>query len=127
MQIHYSCPASQLALICRSMENDLQYILVYVSCADKAEAEKIASAVLDERLAACANVVDGMESMYWWKGKLEKARECILIFKSEQRLFERLNGKILDLHSYETPCVVALPIIRGNRAYLDWISASVTP
>jgi periplasmic divalent cation tolerance protein len=109
------------------MKTDIRYILVYVTCADKTEAEKIASAVLDERLAACANLIDGMEAVYWWKGKLEKGRECILIFKSENRLFERLNDKILALHSYETPCVVAFPLTLGSRAYLDWISASVTP
>lgn len=107
------------------METDVQYSLVYVTCADKAEAEKIAAEVLRERLAACANIMGGMESMYWWRGKLESARECVLIFKTEQRLFACLKDKILALHSYETPCVVALPITDGNRAYLDWISASV--
>lgn len=107
------------------MEANLQYIFVYVTCAAKSEAEKIASSVLADRLAACSNIIDGMESMYWWKGKLETARECVLIFKSEKRLFERLNAKILALHSYETPCVVALPIEGGNPAYLDWIGAQI--
>lgn len=123
--MHYSCPARRLALICLSMETDADYLLVYVTCADKAEAEKISAEVLGERLAACANLIDGMESIYWWQGKLESARECVLIFKSEKRLFDRLKNRILALHSYETPCVAALPITGGSRAYLDWISASL--
>lgn len=104
----------------------MRYIMTYVTCANRQEAEKIASVVVEAHLAACANIIDGMESLYWWKGKLEKNRECILIFKTEERLFGRLQERILALHSYETPCVVALPIADGNKAYLDWISASVS-
>lgn len=109
------------------MRTEAGYILVYVTCADKAEAEKIAAAAVGERLAACANLLDDMESLYWWKGELERARECVLLFKTETRLFERLKDRILALHSYETPCVAALPLTGGSRAYLDWISASVAP
>lgn len=105
----------------------MKYLFVYVTCPTKAEAQKIALAVLEARLAACANMVDGMESLYWWKEKIEKNRECVLIFKSEQRLFARLRQKILELHSYETPCVVAMPITDGSQGCLDWISASVAP
>lgn len=103
-----------------------QHLLVYVTCANHSEAEKIASAVLNDRLAACANLLDGMQSMYWWEEKIVQDNECVLILKSETRLFEQLKEKIISLHSYEVPCVAALPIAHGNGPYLEWISASVT-
>lgn len=105
------------------MSTPPQYIVIYVTCQDKAEATTIASAALLERLAACANILDNMESMYWWQGELVRDNECVLLFKSELRLFEPLKKKILELHSYKTPCVVALPITAGSRDYLNWISA----
>lgn len=107
------------------MEAEIRYILVYVTCPDSAEAERLAEAALAERLAACANILDGMRSLYWWQGKLERGQECVLLFKSEARLFERLKDKITALHSYDTPCVVRLPIDGGHGPYLDWISDSV--
>lgn len=109
------------------MKTDAQYTLVYVTCADKPEAESIAAKVLEERLAACANLLDGMESMYWWNGKIEKSRECVLLLKSETRLFDELKNRIIALHSYQTPCVAALPITGGGKHYLDWLSNSVRP
>jgi periplasmic divalent cation tolerance protein len=96
-------------------------IFVYVTCADHAEALQVGQAVVEARLAACANVIDGMSSIYWWEGKLETATEAILIFKSRAELLESLTAKVREHHSYSVPCVVALPIVGGNPDYLSWL------
>lgn len=96
-------------------------IFVYVTCVDRAEALQVGQAVVEARLAACANVIDGMSSMYWWEGKLETATEAILIFKSRAELLESLTAKVKEHHSYSVPCVVALPIVGGNPDYLSWL------
>ena len=103
----------------------MQYILVYVTAGDRAEAERIAAAVVGERLAACANIFDSMHSLYWWEGRVERGEEAALLLKSELGLFEALRERVRALHSYATPCIVALPILAGHREYLEWISASV--
>jgi periplasmic divalent cation tolerance protein len=99
----------------------------YVSAASRDEALVIGRTVVQERLAACANVLDGMTSIYWWQGALEQAGEAALILKTRAELVERLTARIKELHSYECACVVALPIVAGNPAYLDWIAAETTP
>ena len=103
----------------------MQYILVYVTAADRAEAERIAAAVVGERLAACANIFGSMRSLYWWEGRVEQGDEAVLLLKSELNLFEALRERVRALHSYATPCIVALPILAGHREYLDWIGASI--
>lgn len=102
----------------------MQYILVYITTKDKAEAEAIAADVIGRGLAACANILDPMQSMYWWKGNMVKDSETVLLLKTELERFDELKQKVALLHSYETPCIVALPIIDGDRAYLDWISSA---
>ena len=94
----------------------------YVTAGSRDEALSIGRTVVQERLAACANVVDGMTSIYWWQGALEQAAEAVLILKTRAELVERLTARIKELHSYECPCVVALPIAAGNPAYLGWIA-----
>jgi periplasmic divalent cation tolerance protein len=83
--------------------------------------------VVEERLAACANVLGGMTSVYWWQGKLEEASEAALILKTRGELIELLTARLRDLHPYECPGVVALPIAAGNPAYLAWIAAETAP
>jgi periplasmic divalent cation tolerance protein len=99
----------------------------YVIAPSRDEALAIGRAVVDERLAACANVLDGMASFYWWRGTLEQASESVLILKTRTELIERLTARVKELHSYECPCVVALPIAAGNAEYLDWIAAETAP
>jgi periplasmic divalent cation tolerance protein len=101
--------------------NAMDALFVYVTCQDRAEAKMIAEAVVGERLAACANLLDGMESIYWWEGQLESGKECVLIFKSRSELLEALTARVKELHSYSVPCVVALPIVGGNPDYLAWL------
>jgi periplasmic divalent cation tolerance protein len=102
--------------------------LVYMTAASREEARKIGRALVEERLAACANVIDGMESVYWWQGKLTEDRETVLIAKTRAELVPALTERVKELHSYTVPCVVALPILAGNPAYLDWLAAeTATP
>ncbi|HSR87525.1 MAG TPA: divalent-cation tolerance protein CutA [Pontiella sp.] len=96
---------------------------VYVTARDEAEAKKIARAVVDERLAACANVLGRIDAVYRWQGSVCEENEVALILKTSARRTSELIDRIKELHSYECPCVVCLPIADGNRDYLTWIAA----
>jgi periplasmic divalent cation tolerance protein len=104
-----------------------QVLFVYVTAADADEAERLAEAVIDARLAACANVLDGMRSIFRWQGSVQKGREAVLILKTREDLFEDLKQRIVELHSYELPCVVALPIAAGYEPFLDWVADETGP
>lgn len=88
-------------------------------------ADKLGEALVGERLAACVNVIDGVRSIYRWKGAVERDDELLCVCKTTRAAFERLRARVVELHPYELPEVVALPIERGHAAYLDWIRASV--
>lgn len=101
-------------------------IVVMVTCGSLAEARKIARAVVEARLAACANVLGGpVQSIYRWKGKVETAKEVLLLVKSTRKRFSALEREIRRLHSYETPEIVAVTIVEGSKDYLRWIEESV--
>jgi periplasmic divalent cation tolerance protein len=89
------------------------------------EASRIARALVEERLAACVNIVPGMRSVYRWRGAVEEADEILLVAKTTRASFWRLRDRVLALHSYEVPEVIAVPIERGNTEYLSWITESV--
>ncbi len=98
--------------------------LLYVTCASDAEAEKVAEAVVGARLAACANIIPGMRSLYWWLGKLERGEEAVLILKTRSSLVEAATQAVKAAHSYSVPCVIPLPIgAGGNADYLAWLLA----
>ena len=96
---------------------------VYVTASDAAEARKIGRALVQEKLAACANVLDGMTAIYWWEGEVQDGEEAVLIAKTREDLVPALTEKVKALHSYDCPCVVALPLVGGSRDFLDWIAA----
>jgi len=98
-------------------------ISVYMVAADSAEAERIAEALVGERLASCVNVLGSVSSTYRWKGTVERATEVALIAKTDNALFDRLAARVRALHSYEVPAIVAWPIVAGDAAYLGWIAA----
>lgn len=104
-----------------------QVLFVYVTASDLEEAERIGEAVVDARLAACANVLDGMRSIFRWQGSVQKGREAILILKTREDLFDDLKQRIVELHSYELPCVVAMPIAAGHEPFLDWVASEAGP
>jgi len=95
---------------------------VYVTAADEAEAGLIARTVVAERLAACANLLGAIKSVYWWDGKMCEGEEVALVLKTSTTRKSELIGRIKELHSYECPCIVCLPIADGNPAFLNWIA-----
>jgi periplasmic divalent cation tolerance protein len=107
--------------------NDLgsSFIIVFVTTGSKQEAEKISLNLLEEKLVACANIIDPVESHFWWSGKIDCANEFLIILKSRMDLFEALSKRIKALHSYEIPEILALPIVFGSKDYLDWIDDSL--
>jgi len=95
--------------------------LIYVTAPSRPEAEQIAETVVTEKLAACANILDGITSIFQWQGKLCRESEALLILKTAEERVEALTERIKQLHSYDCPCIVALPIDGGNADFLDWI------
>ncbi|MDR8394166.1 divalent-cation tolerance protein CutA [Aliifodinibius sp. S!AR15-10] len=97
--------------------------LVYITTKDKDEARKIGRSLVEEKLAACVNIIDGMESIYRWKGKVEEAKEAILIAKTPYHNVKPLTQRVKDLHSYNCPCVISLTLTEqeGNEDYLRWL------
>ncbi|MCU0427562.1 MAG: divalent-cation tolerance protein CutA [Candidatus Kapabacteria bacterium] len=102
-----------------------QTYFVYITTASTEEAERIGTALVEERLAACVNIMPGMKSMYWWEGAMETSHETVLIAKTNGERLQALTDKAVELHSYNCPCVVALPIEKGYEPYLIWIHNSV--
>jgi periplasmic divalent cation tolerance protein len=100
----------------------MTFVSVYIIAADAAEALKLADALVGERLAACVNVLGGVRSVYRWQGRIERAEEIALIAKTREDLFDRLAARVRELHSYDTPAIVAWPIVAGDPTYLDWIA-----
>lgn len=96
-------------------------VLVYVTAASAEEAGRIGRAVVEARLAACANVLPGITSYYWWEGAIQEDKEAVLVMKTRQDLVEALTARVKELHGYTVPCVVALPILGGNPDFLGWI------
>ncbi|WP_428246586.1 divalent-cation tolerance protein CutA [Ferrovibrio sp.] len=106
-------------------ETDIVYL--YVTCPTLTEAETLAEAIVAERLAACANILPGMRSVYWWQGKLEKADEVVLIFKTQADLVDAATTAIKARHSYTVPCVLPLPVLPGgNPDYRAWLAEQTT-
>ena len=100
-------------------------ILVLSTCAAEADAERLARALLDARLAACVNVVPGVRSFYRWKGEIESEAEFMLIIKTSRDLFPALLAEIEKLHPYEVPELLALPVLAGAENYLSWLDANL--
>jgi periplasmic divalent cation tolerance protein len=99
----------------------MQTYFVYVTASSKEEAACVGREIVEQRLAACANVLDGMQSIYWWDGAVQEANEAVLILKTKESTLQELMETIRRLHSYECPCIVAIPISAGNPDYLQWI------
>lgn len=101
------------------------YIVVIMTAADKEEAVKIVRHLLSERLIACANIVGPVSSLFWWEGRIDEADEFLVFMKSKKELFKRLSESAKEIHSYQVPEIIALPVIEGLSSYLDWLGASL--
>jgi len=103
-----------------------QYIIILITAKDKKEAQKIARGLLEAKLIACANIVQGVQSLFWWQGKIDSSKEILLVLKTKKILFKRISAKVKSLHSYQTPEIIALPITDGSEDYLKWIDKSLS-
>lgn len=97
--------------------------LLYITTKDKSEARNIARQLVKKKLAACANIIDGMESIYEWEGEVQQDQECVLLVKTHYSRVNKVTRFIKELHSYECPCVISLTITEdeGNAEFLDWV------
>lgn len=100
-------------------------IVVFITAAGKKEAGVIARGLVERKLAACVNMVAPVVSVFSWKGKIENCRETLLIAKTTRARFKRVERFVRSVHSYEVPEIIALPIVVGNAAYLEWLHESV--
>lgn len=100
---------------------------VYATFSSQDEAGRIGRAVVEEGLAACVNILPAVQSIYRWQGEVRQDTECAFLAKTQQHLISQLTARIVQLHSYDVPCVVVLPIVDGHPAYLDWITQATTP
>ncbi len=100
----------------------MKFVLIYVTISSEAEAKEIARALLEARLIASANIIRDAHSLYWWKGEIEEAGECVLIAKTREELAAAAVRRAEELHSYECPGILVLPVASGSRNYLEWIA-----
>ncbi|HEY5653324.1 MAG TPA: divalent-cation tolerance protein CutA [Pontiella sp.] len=98
---------------------------VYVTTKNEADAKLIARTVLEERLAACANILGSVQSVYWWEGKVCEDKEVALVLKTTDSAKAKLVERVKQIHSYEIPCIICLPIADGNPEFIDWIRREV--
>jgi periplasmic divalent cation tolerance protein len=99
------------------------FIVILVTTSAKEEAKKIASSLLEKKLAACVSLVKNIESIYRWKGKLLDEKEVLMLIKSRKKLYKSVEEEVKKLHSYEVPEIIALPVITGSKDYLYWIDS----
>ncbi|MBL6945845.1 MAG: divalent-cation tolerance protein CutA [Rhodospirillales bacterium] len=99
----------------------MQTMLLYVTAGSREEALRLGRALVEKRLAACANILGETTSVYRWDGELQEDTEVVLILKTQAGLVDEVTAEIKSLHSYDCPCVVAFPLVGGNAEFLDWI------
>lgn len=109
----------------RENEQRNEYIVVLCTTGSAEEAQRIARRVVEQRLAACAQVMGPIKSTYWWEGKIEESGEWLCLMKTRGELFEGLRRAIREVHSYQTPEIVAIDIVAGDAEYLRWMDGEV--
>lgn len=102
-----------------------EYIQVLTTTERREDAERIAREILEKRLAGCVQIVGPVASTYWWKGKLENAQEWLLLIKSRRDLYGELERAIREIHPYENPEIIAVPIAAASREYLEWLESEL--
>ena len=96
--------------------------MIYITVGSASEARALGRALVHERLAASANIIEGATSFFWWQGELQEASEAVLVAKTKSTLVPRVIARVKALHSYDCPCVLSLPVEDGNPDYLDWVA-----
>lgn len=101
------------------------FCVVLVTAKDTDEARKIADGLLTDKLVACANIIERVQSLFWWQGRIDDAKETLLLLKTRSDLMDQVVRRVKSLHGYETPEIIALPVYAGSEDYLNWINSSV--
>jgi periplasmic divalent cation tolerance protein len=101
----------------------MKFLLVYITTASRAEAERICQALLQDRLVACVNIVGPISARFWWQGRIAKSREVLVLAKTRAALARAVIRKVKSVHSYAVPCVATLSISQGNPDFLKWIAS----
>ncbi|MEE4311772.1 MAG: divalent-cation tolerance protein CutA [candidate division KSB1 bacterium] len=99
----------------------MEYVIVFVTTSDDAEAERIGRSLVDKRLAACCSIIPAVKSIFRWKGDLSEENESQLLIKTRSVLLQELIRHVNEIHSYDTPEIIALPVLAGSETYLQWI------
>jgi periplasmic divalent cation tolerance protein len=104
-----------------------EYIQVVTTTETRTDAQRIAIAVVEKRLAGCAQVLGPITSTYWWKEKVETAEEWLCVVKSRTDLYGELEKAIRGIHPYEVPEILAIPVVKGSKSYLEWLDSEINP
>jgi periplasmic divalent cation tolerance protein len=99
----------------------VSFIIVIMTAPNKQEAINIVRTLLEERLISCANILDSIHSLFRWEGKIEEEKEVLTLMKSQESFFKKLSERITELHSYDVPEILSLPIAEGSQLYLEWM------
>jgi periplasmic divalent cation tolerance protein len=102
-----------------------EFIIILITCASSEEAERITEALVNEKLIACGNIVSGVQSIFFWQGKISKENEFLIIAKSVKKEFSSIVARVKTLHSYIVPEIIALPLVEGSADYLRWIEETL--
>ena len=102
------------------------YIVILITTANAGEAQQISRVLLESRKAACVNIIEKVDSCFWWENKLDSSQESLLIVKSKASLLPEIIELVKKVHSYDVPEIIALPVVGGNQDYLEWIDKSVS-
>ena len=103
-----------------------EFVFTCITCENQAQAEQIGSALVEENLAACANIFPGSISIYKWEGRMQQGEEAILLLKTRAELFAQIQSRVKDMHSYDVPCILAFPVENGSANFLEWVKAQTT-
>lgn len=104
---------------------EFDYTVLFITTANTEEARRIASMLLNQKKVACVNIVPRVSSLFWWQDKIDSAQESLLIVKTKTSLLNEIITLVRQIHSYDVPEIIALPIVGGNQDYLDWIGEEV--
>ena len=99
----------------------MEALVVYITAPNEEESAKIARALVEERLAGCVNIIKPIRSIYRWQENIEDDTETLMIVKTQKRLFESLENRVRELHSYSVPEIIAVPVVEGSKDYLKWL------
>lgn len=103
-----------------------EHIEVMTTTDSQEEARRIARALVESRLAACVQVIGPIESTYWWEGKMQQSEEWLCLIKTRADRYEEVEARVREVHSYDVPEVLALPVVAGHRPYLDWLDGELS-